>query len=60
MIAQDRNASFEKASNKLSAYLKSKGVVSVEIALSPQTPQANKMSGKFKHVYKDFDLENKQ
>ncbi|MEG1806144.1 MAG: phenylacetate--CoA ligase family protein, partial [Clostridia bacterium] len=41
IVATDRNASFEKASAKLSAFLKEKGVFSVEIALSPNEPQAN-------------------
>jgi phenylacetate-coenzyme A ligase PaaK-like adenylate-forming protein len=53
MISDDREAAFEKAQHDLQQFFESKGLT-VEIILSEDPPQANKVSGKFKHIYKEF------
>lgn len=54
IISDDRQLAFEKAKKSLDEFLKSKNVLNVEIFLSKDLPQANKVSGKYNHVYKDF------
>ena len=41
-----------EARQELLAFFKSKGVEDLEIVLSDQLPQANPVSGKFKHIYR--------
>jgi phenylacetate-coenzyme A ligase PaaK-like adenylate-forming protein len=53
MISDDREAAFEKAQHDLQQFFESKGLT-VEIILSEDPPQANKVSGKFKHIHKEF------
>ena len=50
----NRTAAFAEAQQALKEFLGSKGLPGVAIVLSDELPQANKVSGKFKHVYKDF------
>jgi len=38
----------------LQEFLNSKNITDVEIFLSDELPQANKTSGKYNHIYKDF------
>ena len=52
IVAEDREQSFSNAKEKLQEFLNSKGVSNVEITLSDKSPQANKTSGKFNHVYR--------
>ena len=54
IVANDREIAFEKASNGLIDFFNSKNIFDVEIYLSDELPVANKISGKFNHVYKDF------
>ena len=53
MVAEDREKAFNEAKDKLYNFLNDKGILNVEIVLSDKSPQANKVSGKFNHVYKE-------
>ncbi|MCR5249726.1 MAG: AMP-binding protein [Lachnospiraceae bacterium] len=53
MIADDPQKAFEQAKKDLGEFFGSKGL-KVEVVLSDEAPQANKTSGKFKHIYSDF------
>ena len=55
IVAEDRDQAFSKAKDKLQEFLNSKGVSNVEIILSDKSPQANKTSGKFNHVYREVE-----
>ena len=46
---------FEKAKKELKEFLKTKNITNIEIILSKELPQSNKISGKYNHVYKDFE-----
>ena len=54
MISDNRELAFQKANEDLQNFLKSKGLNNTEIYLSDDLPQANKTSGKFNHIYKEF------
>ena len=54
IVSEERKKAFEKAKKKLQEFLKSKNVDNVEIYLSSELPQSNKISGKYNHVYKDI------
>ena len=54
IVAEDRKEAFSNAKDKLKEFLNSKGVQNVEITLSDKSPQANKTSGKFNHVYREI------
>ena len=53
LAADDRGAAFQAAKGELGSFFESKGL-SVEILLADDPPQADPVSGKFKHVYKGF------
>lgn len=53
LVAADIGAAFSKAEAALTAFLRSKSVTGVQIVLSEEPPQANRVSGKFKHVYRE-------
>ncbi len=53
MISDSPQEAFDQAKHDLQEFFESKGV-HVEIVMSDDAPQANKVSGKFKHIYKDF------
>ena len=53
LAADDRGAAFQAAKGALRSFFESKGL-SVEILLADDPPQADPVSGKFKHVYKGF------
>ena len=55
MIAEDRDLAFCDAKRELSAFFEGKGLAGVEIHLSDLPPQADRTSGKFKHIYREFD-----
>lgn len=57
LIADNVNDAFSNALYELKRFLNDKGVFDIEIFLSNELPQANKVSGKFNHIYKDFDKE---
>ena len=42
----------EEAKRELLFFFQSKGVKDLEIVLSDQLPQADPISGKFKHIYR--------
>jgi hypothetical protein len=44
------------AQKELEKFLKSKNLLNVEIVLSDEEPKPNMISGKYKHVYKDFEI----
>ena len=52
LISDQKEEGFAEAKQELLAFLKSKGVEDPEIVLSDQLPQANPVSGKFKHIYR--------
>ena len=53
LAADDRESAFQAAKGELGSFFESKGL-SVEILLADDPPQADPVSGKFKHVYKGF------
>ena len=54
LIANKKDEAFDKAKKDLQEFLNSKNINGVEIFLSEEEPQANKISGKYNHIYKDF------
>ena len=54
-VADEKEVAFDKAKKDLQEFLNSKNIADVEIFLSDQLPQANKVSGKYNHIYKDFE-----
>ena len=54
MISDERETAYEQAKHDLQQFFESKGLT-VEILLSEDPPQANKVSGKFKHIYKEWN-----
>ncbi len=54
LVAENRDEAFRQASHDLQAFFESKGISDLEITLSDRAPQADRTSGKFKHIYKDF------
>ena len=54
MISDHPKEAFEKAKHDLQEFFNSKGLM-VDIVPSETPPEANKISGKFKHIYKDFE-----
>ena len=54
MITDTPEESFKEAKHDLDVFFESKGI-KVEIVKSDILPEANKTSGKFKHIYKDFE-----
>lgn len=55
MIADNKEEAYNQAKSDLQKFFMSKGL-DVAILLSEELPQANKTSGKFKHIYKDFSI----
>lgn len=55
LITNQRKVAFEKAQKELLDFLKNKNIFNVEIFLSDELPQANKVSGKYNHIYKNFE-----
>ncbi len=54
LVSKNKEQAFSDAKTVLLNFFKEKGVINIEIILSDIEPEANKTSGKFKHVYKDF------
>ena len=50
----EKDVAFFKAKDELLTFLKSKNIFNVQIYLSEELPQENKISGKYNHIYKDF------
>ncbi len=55
LTAGDREAAFEEAGRDLLAFFESKGLPDIQITRSDEPPTANKTSGKFQHIYADFE-----
>ena len=55
LVADDKNASFELAKKALIDYFAEKDLTGITIVLSDDIPMADKVSGKFKHIYKDLN-----
>ena len=53
-ISDSPGEAFDQAKHDLQEFFGSKGLT-VEIVLSDLAPQADKTSGKFKHIYRDFE-----
>lgn len=53
IVSDNKKVAFEKAKNELEKFVRSNGTA-VSIILSNEQPQANSVSGKFKHVYADL------
>lgn len=54
LICDDKDEAFIESKRDLEDFFKSKGLPDIKIVLSDDVPTANKVSGKFKHIYKDF------
>ena len=54
MVAENPDAAFAKASAALQELFASKGLADVAVSRSDEPPQTHPVSGKFKHVYKEF------
>ena len=54
LISDDPERAFDQAKHDLEKFFKSKDLT-VEIVGSEEPPKANEISGKFKHIYKDFE-----
>ena len=55
LTANNKEEVFEIAKNELIEFLNSKNIFDIDIVLSNLEPQSNKISGKFNHIYKDFE-----
>ena len=55
LVANEKEKAFMKAQQDLQVFLSEKGITNVNIFLSDTLPQANKVSGKFNHICKDFE-----
>ena len=54
LLADDKEKSFTIAKRDLESFFNSKEIKDITIILSEDEPQANKISGKFKHFYRDI------
>lgn len=54
LICDDKETAFNECERDLKAFFEGKGLSDIDITLSEDPPMANKVSGKFKHIYKDF------
>ena len=54
MISDNPREGFEQAKHALQEFFVSKGLA-VEVVLSDLPPQAHQTSGKFRHIYRDFE-----
>ena len=54
LICEDPDAAFAEAERELQAFFADRGVTNLKIRRSKQMPQADPVSGKFKHVYRAF------
>ena len=52
LICEDPDAAFAEAERELQAFFADRGVTNLKIRRSEQIPQADPVSGKFKHVYR--------
>ena len=53
LVSDDPEEAFARAKHDLQAFFENKGLT-VEIIKSDESPKADEISGKFKHIYKDF------
>ena len=54
LICEDPASAFAEAERELQAFFADRGVTNLKIRRSKQMPQADPVSGKFKHVYRTF------
>ncbi len=54
LISDEKESAFVQAKHDLLAFFESKGLTDIAIYLSDKAPEAHKVSGKFRHIYKDF------
>ncbi len=52
IVSDTRGMAFTRAEHELRRFLRSRGVQNVEIVLSDEMPQADPISGKYKHIYR--------
>ena len=52
LVCEDPDAAFSDAERELQAFFADRGVTNLKIRRSEQIPQADPVSGKFKHVYR--------
>ena len=50
LISDQKDAAFAQAKESLYAFFAGKGIENIEIILSAEPPQADPVSGKFKHI----------
>lgn len=54
IVSDDRDRAFAEAKRELLSFFAEKGVNDLDITLSDDVPRADPVSGKFKHIYKDY------
>ena len=54
IVSDEPEIAFEQARHDLNGFFESKGLDGIEILRSEKAPEAHRVSGKFKHIYKDF------
>ena len=54
LLTSNKEEVFKKVLIELQKFLNSKGIYDVEIFLSNELPKVHEISGKFRHIYKDF------
>ena len=54
LVSDDREEAFTEASKELQAFFAGLGLPDIRIDLSDELPQADKVSGKFKHICRDL------
>ena len=52
LVSEEPDAAFTEAGERLTAFFKEKGSQGIEITLSDKPPQADTVSGKYKHIYR--------
>lgn len=55
IVSDNKEEAFLIAKNKLNEFLNSKHIFNVDIYLSKELPESHKISGKYNHIYKEFE-----
>ena len=55
IVSDNKDKAFIVAKNKLQEFLRVKNIYNVDIYLSSELPKAHNISGKYNHIYKEFE-----
>lgn len=55
IVSDNKDKAFMVAKNKLQEFLRVKNIYNVDIYLSSELPKAHNISGKYNHIYKEFE-----